>query len=414
MLSFFKNILKSDKNDYDAQREKLARASLRDRADLASSTQTHPEILYYLAQDDAVTVRRAIAANKATPVQAAPLLAQDRDVDVRLALAARLVDLLPDISSEKHSKLYAYAVQALGTLAQDEVLKIRRALSTALKDCAQTPPQVAAQLARDVEREVSEPILRFCTALADDDLLDILSDHPDPWVIAAIAGRSQVSAPLSTAVVKTGDTPATSLLLRNMGATFTQATLKKIVEKARDTPEWHAPLALRRELSSDMAQRIADFADDSIRSILETRADFDTQTRREIADMTQRRIAYKDPVGIHETAADKLERHLKTGSLTAEILQDALAWKDEEFIALSLAYLAKIHPLVATKMLNSGSARPLIALCSRAEMPMRLAVALQRDLAKLPPKDMIYARGGTDYPLSDQEIKWQLEFYGVR
>ncbi len=41
-----------------------------------------------------------------------------------------------------------------------ELLKIRKALASTLKDHAYTPPKVAGQLARDVEREVSESTVR--------------------------------------------------------------------------------------------------------------------------------------------------------------------------------------------------------------------------------------------------------------
>jgi hypothetical protein len=44
---------------------------------------------------------------------------------------------------------------------------------------------------------------------------------------------------------------------------------------------------------------------------------------------------------------------------------------------------------------------------------MRVAIELQKSYAKLQPREYMYAKGGTDYPLTPAEIKWQLEFYGV-
>ncbi|HRQ61737.1 MAG TPA: hypothetical protein PLO23_09560, partial [Alphaproteobacteria bacterium] len=129
--------------DYEAQKEALTVADIGRRMTLASDDQTSKEILYYLAEKDpSPQVRRAVAENVAMPLHVSPILAADREVDVRLALARRLVELLPDLSGDKHSQLYAYAVQALGTLALDEVLKIRIALSSTLKDHAHTPPKI--------------------------------------------------------------------------------------------------------------------------------------------------------------------------------------------------------------------------------------------------------------------------------
>ena len=128
MLSFVRNLIGKKKKgrgkaeysagEYDAQREKLKSANEKERLTLAGNSDTQKEILYYLAQNDpSPEVRKAVAKNKSTPMHASGILARDSDQDVRLALAARLMDLLPDLSKDKHSQLYAFAVQALGTLA---------------------------------------------------------------------------------------------------------------------------------------------------------------------------------------------------------------------------------------------------------------------------------------------------------
>ena len=413
MLGFLKNLFGVSQKCYEQQKKLLVTGSAADRQQLADSADTHPEALYFLAKDDNPDIRRAVALNKATPVQASTLLANDKSVDVRLALAARLVELLPGLSTEKHSQLYAYVVQALGVLAQDEVLKIRQALSSALKDHAKAPPKIVGQLARDVERAVSEPILRFCVALSDDDLLDILGNHPEPWVISTIAARPVVSDRVSDAVVETQDIPANTVLIRNAAAAFSTETLQKIIAASRDHPEWHEPLTGRKELSLDMAQQLSGFVSESVLNLLEKRSDFDPETRKEIAGLVKRRMEFHRHGAPHETAENKVERYVKAGKLTPASLQDALAWQDFKFVQMSLAYLARVHPIVVEKMLRSGSAKPVIALCWKAKLPMRTAIDLQRSYAKLQPKELMYAKGGTDYPLSPAEIKWQLEFYGV-
>jgi uncharacterized protein (DUF2336 family) len=412
MFSFFKKILGIDRRRYERQKKILKAGSAEERRQLADGEDTHPEVLYFLARDNDPGIRLATAMNKATPVQASALLANDKSVDVRLALAARLVELLPGLSTEKHGQLYAYAVQALGVLAEDEVVKIRQVLSSALKDHAKAPPKVVGQLARDVEREVSEPILRFCIALADDDLLDILSNHPEPWVISTIAARPAVSDRVANAVVDTKDVRASTVLIGNKGVTFLTSTLQKIIESSSDYPEWHEPLAVRNELSLDLAHKLAGFVGEAVLGILERRSDFDPATRKEIADIVKRRLEFRRQGAPHESAESKFERYVKSGKLTANVIQDALAWNDHRFVLLALAYLSKIHPIVIEKMLRSGSAKSIVALCWKAKLPMRVAVELQHS-ARLSSKEMMYAKGGTDYPMTPAEIKWQLDFYGV-
>lgn len=400
-------------NRYESERAKAQSGDSQQRAALAAGKKTHPEILFFLAGDTDENVRRAVAQNISTPAHISPFLAQDKSPDVRLALAGRLTTLLPDISQDQQSQIYAFTVQALGALAHDEVLKVRRALSTALAESAHAPPAIAAQLARDVEREVSEPILSFCVALSDDDLLDILSNHPEPWVISAVARRPEVSASVSQGVIDTGDVPAGAVLLRNAGAEISEATLMDIIDRARHMPEWHEPLTLRKDLSFNMAQHLAGFIDDSLLRVLEDRSDFDEETREEIRAAVTRRLAFAQDRKRGETAEQRALRLEKEGRLTDAAITDALSWRDMEFVVHAMGRLAKIPAPLAQKILDAQSPKAIMALSWRAGLSVRVAVQLQKDYASIAPKDLLYPRDGLYYPLSEDAMVWQLEFFGI-
>lgn len=412
MFSFFKSIF-SNECGYEAQKRKLGSGDHAQLLALAQSEKTNPEILYLLASDKNDDVRRAVAQNKATPVHAAALMAKDADENVRLKLAARLVTLLPALDADRHGQLYAFAVQAMGVLTQDEVVQVRKALSSALKDYAKAPPDVVNRLARDVEREVAEPILRFCVALEDDQLLEIIGSHPAPWVIGAIAARAHVSENVSTVIVDSQDAAAVSILLKNATCVISVQKLNEIIERAREYPDWHRPIALRRELSLELANRLAGFVDKTVLEVLEKRSDFDAATRQGIADMVKRRLEFMREDTQTENAAARVERYVREKRLTAEVLGDAIAWHDTEFAILALAYMAAIHPQIVRRMIEAKKPRPVVALCRKAGLAMRVAVDAQRLLAKVPQSEILYAKDGTDYPLSDADITWQLEFFGV-
>lgn len=421
MFGFFKK-KKSDKPPQaDAARYAEERATAQSgdvarRLTLAGNTETHQEILYYLAEHDPdPDVRRAVALNTATPVQASTVLAGDISEDVRFALAQRLVKLLPDLSPDRQSQLYAFAAQALGTLALDEVLKIRVALSSALKDCAQTPPKVAGTLAKDIEREVSEPILRFCTAVPDEDLLDILRAHPEGWAVQAIAGRRSVSALISRAVIDTDDRAAGVILLGNEGAEIGGETLFTIIEKARDYPEWQNPVAVRKNLPAIMAQKLAAFADASVRDILTRREDFDEKTIEDISDVFRRRLEFADQAEkSKEDPFKRATRLHKEGSLTESVVSDALAMRDREFVYAALARLANTTIPMVEKIFGMKAPKPVVALCWRAGLSMRMALQMQQELAQVAPGELIYPRGGTDYPLTEEELLRQLDLLGIK
>jgi uncharacterized protein (DUF2336 family) len=426
MINFVKNWIKRSTHkgepssetglDYEIQKKSVNSKDLKDRITLASHSETSKEILYYLAEKDpSADVRKAVAENSALPLHATPLLARDQDQDVRLALAGRLVDLLPGLSRDKHSQLYAFAVQALGTLALDEVLKVRVALSSTLKDHAHTPPSVAGQLARDVEREVSEPILRFCAALSDDDLLDILKGHPASWAVEAIARRDKVSAPVSVAVIRSNDRTGGAALINNNGADLAEPLLLEIVEKARTYPEWQKPVASRARIPLSIAKALAEFVDSSVRDLLMARSDFAGDVAEEIAAVFRRRVdfASQDDEG-GESLKTRIEKIYKEGLLNEQTISDALAMRDRAFVNAAIARILRIDIQDVTKIFEMKAAKPIVALAWSAGFSMRMALQLQKEMGYVPPKELIYPRDGTDYPLTEDDLRWQQDFLGLR
>lgn len=403
-------------SDIHAQTEKLKSANEKERLSLASNKSTQKEILYYLAEKDpSPDVRREVARNTSTPLHASQILAHDNDQDVRLALAARLMDLLPDLSQDKHSQLYAFAVQALGTLALDEVLKVRVALSSTLKDHAHTPPKVAAQLARDVEREVSEPILRFCAALSDEDLLDILKGHPAGWAIEAIATRHNVSAPLSLAVIESDHRPAGTALISNEGAQMDDEILHHIVLRAREFPEWQKPVALRAKLPVSIVRELAGYVDASVRDVLLSREDIEPELAEEVAAIFRRRMDFAmQGDDSSDNTEQRLNAVIQSGRLNEETISDALAMRDRDFVNVAIARMIKADPEIVERIFAMNAPKPIIALAWHAGLSMRMALTLQKDMGFVPHNELVYPRDGTDYPLTEEDLIWQLEFLGLK
>ncbi|MCB9978678.1 MAG: DUF2336 domain-containing protein [Rhodospirillales bacterium] len=402
-----------DPDRYEKEKTIAQGNDAKKRLTLARDTHTHQEILYYLAEKDPdPKVRRAVAENPSMPVHVSPLLATDASDDVRMALASRLMALLPDLSHDTQSQLYAFAAQALATLALDHVLKIRKALSSTLKDYAGCPPRVAGQLAKDIEREVAEPVLKFCSAVSDEDLLEILKDHPQSWAVQAIAARPAVSAPISAAVIDTNDVPGGAVLLGNEGASIPGPLIDKIIEKAKSLPEWHKPLASRKTLSESAAKKLAEFVDSSVRDILIRRGDFGPETTEEISAAFRRRLEFATAEQTTEPLAERLAKMAKEGRLNEQAIADAIALRDRDFVVAAIAH--KLHapqPDVA-KILDLKAPKPIVAICWKANLSMRLALQIQQDLAAISPREILYPRNGTDFPMTIDEMRWQLDFFG--
>lgn len=422
MLSFFKKsgnskpTLEKQKRDparYKQEREIADHGSKKQRKALAKSPKTHLEILYYLAEKDPdPSVRRAVAANKKTPLHASEVIAKDVDVDVRLTLLKRLCVLLPDLTADEYSQLYAFAAQALGILALDEVLKVRLALSSALKDKAYAPPKVVIQLARDLERQVSEPILKYCSVLPDKELLAILSEHPKDWVIEAVAGREKVSKKVSHAIIKTKSTSGGQKLLENAGAEISLETIQLIVEAAKSLPEWHKPLALRRDLPPEMIKTIAMFVSKAVRNILVENADLDKATKRDVLRTAERRINFfLDKKGKPIEPLDKLKKMIMDDSLDEEAIIDALALRETGFVTGGLVHLSGLDSATVDNILNSRVPKAVVSLAWKAGMSMRSALKLQTDMLKIKPRELLYPKSGDDWPLKPKDMEWQISFF---
>jgi hypothetical protein len=66
---------------------------------------------------------------------------------------------------------------------------------------------------------------------------------------------------------------------------------------------------------------------------------------------------------------------------------------------------------VVSKAVSLSSPKGITAMAWNAGLGMRTAVQLQLRLARVPPGKVLQARDGIDYPLSDEEMRWQIDFF---
>ena len=70
------------------------------------------------------------------------------------------------------------------------------------------------------------------------------------------------------------------------------------------------------------------------------------------------------------------------------------------------------EPIVEA-ILNAHSARGVVAIVWKAGLGMRLAMKVQMQIAQIAPGSVVKARDGVDFPLTEEELTWQLEFFGA-
>ncbi len=414
----------ADRIGYE-EAKRQARGTPDERRRLAADPETRPEILYFLAEDEAAEVRREIARNDKTPLQATRMLATDRDEDVRLALVEKLARLTPTLSVEERAGVYEQIEGALETLARDQLAHVRQVLATALKDLVEAPIEVVRRLAHDEELSVCGPVLEYSPLLSDEDLLEIVACTTTAGAHAAISRRHQVSSTVSDAIVRTGDTDAIADLLANNSAQIREETLDHIIDQASQKPRLHAPLVRRPKLSSKAVLRIAEIVADKLLEELNGRLDLDQATQTALANVVQTRLRddseqspasngrqLADPDWAESSSDSKVsaEELFRTGKLTEGSIADALLSGDKRFAMSALSLTTGVAEADIASMLSSHNPKGIVALVWKAKFSMDLAVRLQMQLGGIPPGKTLRGRSRGGYPLSVEEMEWQIEF----
>ncbi len=382
------------------------------RRKLAARRGVRPEILYYLAADELVEVRREIATNIQTPRQADCLLVDDVDDEVRCELARKIGRLAPRLSQEEKDQIYRLTFEILDTLAHDELPRVRQIVSEEIKLSDSIPRDIVQHLARDVELVVSAPVLQYSPLLGDQELLEIIESKPVQGALAAISNRERVRPPVVDAIAEQGDENVIAALLANPSAQIREETLDSLLDRAPEAPSWHKPLVERPELSLNVVRRIAKFVALALLRILDERSDLPDEAAAEVRQAVARRID-KEGVDGGTDAGLNAEKAFKEGSIDDELVQSSIDKGDHEFVAKALALKAGLPFEVAERVISLQGAKSITALVWKAGLGMRTAIQVQLRVARVPPMEILNAKDGTDYPLSEEELQWHADMFAV-
>lgn len=398
---------------YEEARARLESADAEERRALAAEESLEPEMLYYLAGDADPRTRALVAANPGTPHQANMLLADDEVAEVRAELAAKIGRLLPDLSAREQEQLRDRTIELIEKLARDQEPRVRAILAEEIKASDLVPPHVAQALAHDPELAVCGPILRYSPLLGDADLIELIATTQVSGVIEAIAGRENLSADVSDKVVASLDIPAVATLLANRSADIRAETMEEIVRHAEEVIQWHAPMAMRPDLSVRAVRRIAQFVGRDLLHSLAERIGLDEETRAVLAGRLNDRLNESPADAPKENAREIVERARQEGRLDAGFVAAAAEGGHGDQVMLALTMLSGLPRQAVRRVLSSGSGKAVTALVWRARLPMRVSVAIQTHIMHLSPPAFLPARGGSDFPLSEEEMSRLVDVMGA-
>lgn len=398
----------------EAQRYEAARAALEQGTDpklktLASTAQTHPEMLYYLASNGDDDVRRLVAANEATPIQADEILASDTLADVREALALKVGRVLPDLPADARTDVGQKSLDILQKLASDELPKVRAIVAEAVKSAKHIPTDMALKLARDVEMTVSAPVLQYSPLLTDQDLSEIISAGAASGALDAIAKRANLAETVSDDLVATLDEAAIASLLSNDSAQIREDTLDAIIDNAPQKTAWHAPLSGRGELSLRAMKRISSFVASYLVTDMIERNGLGKEAAEELLDSareTINKVEIDDDLKA-QWAADAKTYH-EAGAINDELIRSFIKSNQRGLLIYCLSIAAEIPPNDGSTIMRSKDGKLVSALSWKAGLSMRTAISLQRSIALINAGDIVPAKDGFEYPMEDKDMDWLL------
>jgi uncharacterized protein (DUF2336 family) len=400
-------------SSYEENKELALSDDVNTRAVVALSTDTEPEILYYLADDSDPLVRKKLAQNPKTPVQANALLAVDAEDEVRQDLARKICKILPDLTDEAASALQEQTIAVLEMLAEDQATTVRAIISEALKESFDAPRHLVLTLAQDLEEIVAGPILEYSPLLSDDDLIEIIAGGVAFGALPAIARRKEIGEGVSAAIAASLEIPAVAALLTNASAKVREDTIDQIIDQAEAVEDLHEPLAMRLDMSLRAVRRIAGFVGASLIEKLAKKRNLTPDVETELKQIVRNRIDNAEEISLiaEPVLVSEAEALWEAGQLDEERLTEAIKEKDQNFVLMALSLMTGFNLKKIQTMLEAKNGKIVTSLCWKAGLSMRLAFKIQTKIAHVPRKEIINARNGIEFPFTNDEMDWQLSFY---
>jgi len=402
------------KPSYEEAKRVAAKGDAKARAELASHEDLEPEFLYFFASDEDADVRRAVAKNDGSPLQADLILAKDVDDKVRAELAFKIGRLVPTLTENESQQLADMTFQVLEILAQDQMPSIRSIIAEEIKHLDHVPKRLIKRLAEDVEITVAGPILEYSPLLTDEQILQIVSSGLRGGLLEAVARRKNIPNQVSQAVVDQEEDPAIAELLKNQTAEISEKLMEEIAMHAETRPDLHLPLVDRRSLSKTTLRRIATFVSAALVDRMISSNSLEEDLAHEIRLAVRERIdagdteEAKPKAGTTRQDAEKL---FKSGKLDEYALLDAIDAGSTEFLQRSFELLTELPVEHVEKMLQSGSAKGLCALAWKAGQGADLATSLQRRIGKVPAKSMIHEASDGSFQMTEEELEWYVDYF---
>jgi uncharacterized protein (DUF2336 family) len=250
-------------------------------------------------------------------------------------------------------------------MAKDVEVTVRIALSKNLRRASRLPHEVALSLAHDVEA-VALPILTHSLVLTDEDLVDLVR-RGSPTKQAAIAGRPEVSEPVSAALVTRGDEAAVTVLMRNAGARVSEQSLTYAIDRFPDSDGVKEGMVRREALPITVTERLVAMVSDKLCEYLVVHHKLSPSLATDIVLQTRERATLDLSNGIGGAHLEELVAQMyRNGRLTPTLVLRALCIGDMAFFEAAIAAMAAVPVENARILIHDGGKRGFAAVYEKS------------------------------------------------
>jgi uncharacterized protein (DUF2336 family) len=384
------------------------------RVRIAANPNAPARLLRSLATDASVKVRAALAMNPSTPVDTHETLAQDSDERIRALLGHRLAALLPSLAGQERETVEEHALAALRVLVTDEATRVRCAIADVLRNMAEAPRELILQLARDTSMDVAEQVIRLSPLLGTEDLLALVATCPSPETATAVARRPHLATTVADAIAASSNRTAITALLSNPTASIREMTLDALIARASGEVDWHEPLVRRPALSERCARALSLIVSTQLVGVLAERADIPTDLT---AELKARLAAQLEPTNGRVVRAPSMEEAMAEAQemarhhgIAEETVTESARRGEVRMCTAMIAVAADLPVFVVERACILRSAKGMVSLVWKAGFSMQLAQLLQVILVRLPPEAVMRPTDANGFPLSADEMRWQIQF----
>lgn len=256
-------------------------------------------------------------------------------------------------------------------LAEDAVEVVRAALARSVRDCMFLPKDIGYTLAHDL-KSISVPFLEVTEIFSEDELAEIAEKVTDP-VRIAIAGRQDLPLRVSNRLAQVGNRKVAHTLIENDTAVIDDRGFTVLTERFGDTPSLMERMAMRSDLSSEIAMELIKRVSQTAREHLETRYGMSADYVNVLAQEAESHALLD--LTAFKTASEAMDYAMdlnKKGELTHSFCLMAIRNGNLPFFEAAIAVRTGTSVENVELILREGNVQATSLLCAKARLPSML------------------------------------------